>query len=187
MKIKTKTRKLAFFFWLLLVTAGIVTYLIFPEKINLSFLREVSEDHHTAALVIYFLILSARGLTMIPSTPLLLAGVLLFEPAELFAVNMAGILVSSTIVYYFSQYLGFDVYFETKYTRYASKIRKKLEDKELPIIVGWSFFPLVPTDLIVYLGSTLRINVFKCLLGVFIGEAVLNSFYILSATMILKL
>ncbi|HII02854.1 TPA: TVP38/TMEM64 family protein [Methanosarcinaceae archaeon] len=187
MKIKTKTRKLAFCFWLLLITAGIATYFLFPEKINLSFLRELSEEHHTAALIIYFLILSARGLTMIPSTPLLLAGVLLFRPAELFAVNMAGILVSSTIVYYFSQYLGFDTYFETKYARYAGKIRNKLTDKELPIIVGWSFFPLVPTDLIVYVGSTLRVHVFKCLLGVFIGEAVLNSFYILSATMILKI
>lgn len=182
-----RTKKLAFYFWLLLITTGMATYLLYPEKINLSFLKELSENYYTAALVIYLLILSARGLTMIPSTPLLLAGILLFEPAELFAVNMAGILVSSTIVYYFSQYLGFDVYFETKYAGYASKIRKKLEDKELPIIVGWSFFPLVPTDLIVYLGSTLRINVFKCLLGVFIGEAVLNSFYILSATTILRL
>ncbi|MCQ1535792.1 TVP38/TMEM64 family protein [Methanosarcina sp. KYL-1] len=182
-----KRKRFVFTFWLLLIMGGIATYLLFPEKINLSFLGELSGEHHFAALTIYFLILSARGLTMVPSTPLLLAGILLFDPTELFAVNMAGILSSSAIVYYFSKYLGFDIYFETKYGKYTHKIRKGLEDKELPIIVGWSFFPLVPTDLIVYVGSGLKINVFKCLLGVFIGEAVLNAFYIFSATMILKI
>lgn len=139
------------------------------------------------ALIIYFLLLSARGMTMIPSTPLLLAGILIFDPLELFIVNMAGILSSSTLVYYFSKYLGFDMYFEMKYGKYTKKIRNGLTDKELPVIVGWSFFPLVPTDLIVYIGSSLRIPLLKCLLGVFIGESVINAFYILSTTLILKI
>lgn len=78
------------------------------------------------------------------------------------------------------------IYFEARYGKYVQKIRYGLEDKELPIIVGWSFFPLVPTDLIVYIGSTLRIHIFKCLLGVFVGEAVLNAFYISSANVILQ-
>ncbi|WP_156161078.1 MULTISPECIES: hypothetical protein [unclassified Methanosarcina] len=47
-------------------------------------------------------------------------------------------------------------------------------------------FPLVPTDLIVYVRSSLRIPVLKCLLGVFVGESVLNAFYILLTTLILK-
>jgi uncharacterized membrane protein YdjX (TVP38/TMEM64 family) len=90
-------------------------------------------------------------------------------------------------VYYFSKYLGFDSYFETKYGKYVRKIRSSITDKELPVIVGWSFFPLVPTDLIVYIGSSLRIPVLKCLVGVFLGESVLNAFYIFSTTLILNL
>ena len=182
-----KPKKLAFYLWMLLITGGVTADLLFPDVINILFLEELSNQYHYIALGIYFLLLSARGLTMIPSTPLLLAGVLIFDPLELFAVNMAGILSSSTIVYYFSKYLGFDTYFETKYGKYTRKIRNALMDKELPIIVGWSFFPLVPTDLIVYVASSLRIPVLKCLLGVFVGEAVLNTFYILSTTLILKL
>ncbi|AKB74062.1 hypothetical protein MSLAZ_0801 [Methanosarcina lacustris Z-7289] len=180
-------KKLAFYLWLLLITGGVTAYLLFPDTINILFLDELSNQYHYIALGIYFLLLSARGLTMIPSTPLLLAGVLIFDPVELFVVNMAGILSSSTIVYYFSQYLGFDTYFETKYGKYTHKIRNGLTDKELPVIVGWSFFPLVPTDLIVYVGSSLRIPLLKCLLGVFVGESVINAFYILSTTLILKL
>ncbi len=184
-KSKMRQKKFLFFFWLLVVTGGVVTYLLFPDRINLLFLKELAEEHHTTALGIYLLLLSARGLTMIPSTPLLLAGILLFDPVELFIVNMVGILTSSTIVYYFSKYLGFAEYFETRYGKEVKKIRYWLKDKELPIIVGWSFFPFAPTDLIVYVGSTLGIHIFKCLLGVLVGESVLNAFYILSAKMIL--
>jgi uncharacterized membrane protein YdjX (TVP38/TMEM64 family) len=180
-------KKLAFYFWIFMITGGITVYFLFPDDINLLFLENFSEEYHYIALIIYFLLLSVRGLTMIPSTPLLLAGVLIFDPVELFLVNMAGILSSSTIVYYFSRYLGFDAYFETKYGKYVRKIRRSITDKELPVIVGWSFFPLVPTDLIVYVGSSLRVPVFKCLLGVFMGESVLNIFYIFSTNLILKL
>lgn len=180
-------KKLAFCLWLLLITGGGTVYFLFPDQINILFLKELPEKYPHIALSIYFLLLSARGLTMIPSTPLLLAGVLIFDPTELFIVNMAGILSSSTIVYYFSKYLGFDLYFETKYGKYVRKMRRGITDKELPVIVGWSFFPLVPTDLIVYVGSSLGIPVLKCLLGVFLGEFVINAFYIFSTTLILKL
>lgn len=181
-----KARKITFCLWLLLIAAGITTYIVFPEKLSHSFLQEISENNLFAVFFIYYLIISLRGLMLIPSTPLLLAGVLIFDPFKLYLINLAGILTSSTIVYYFSKYLGFDIYFETKYKRAAQKIRERLEDKELPIIVGWSFFPLTPTDLVVYIGSTLRISVFKCLLGVLIGEAVLTAFYIITATSLLK-
>jgi uncharacterized membrane protein YdjX (TVP38/TMEM64 family) len=107
---------------------------------------------------------------MIPSTALLLAGVLIFDPIELFIMDMVGIITSSTIVYYFSRYMGFATYFETRHRKYIQKIRNGFRNNEIPIIVGWSFFPFVPTDLIVYVGSTLEVSVFNCLLGVFIGN-----------------
>jgi len=180
-------KKPAFYLWLLLVAGGITAYFLYPDEINILFLEDLSEKYYYMALIIYFLLLSARGLTMIPSTPLLLAGVLILDPLELFIVNMAGILSSSTIVYYLSKFLGFDSYFETKHGKYVRRIRRSLTDKELPVIVGWSFFPLVPTDLIVYVGSSLKIPLLKCLLGVFVGESVLNAFYIFSTNLLLKL
>ena len=181
-----RLKKITFCLWLILVTGVIITYLLFPEKISPSFMEEVVIDHPLEILVIYYLILSFKGLTFIPATPFLLAGILLFNPVELFIINMAGIMTSSTIVYYFSKYLEFDVHFETKHSKYTHLIRDKLLDRELPIIVLWSFLPPVPTDLIVYVASTLRINFFKCLIGVFNGEAIINAFCIISVTMLLK-
>lgn len=181
-----KSKKITFCLWLILVAGVIVTYIFFPEKLSPSFLEEAVIEHPFETLIIYYLIISFKGLTFIPGTPFLLAGMLIFNPIEVFIVNMAGIMTSSIIVYYFSKYLEFDVYFETKYSKYTQMIRAKLMNRELPLIVIWSFLPPAPTDLIVYVASTLRVSVLKCLLGVFIGEAIINTFYIISVTMLLK-
>jgi uncharacterized membrane protein YdjX (TVP38/TMEM64 family) len=129
---------------------------------------------------IYLLILSLLGLTFIPSTPFAIGGVLLFSPGLAYLLNLVGILTSSTIVYYFARFLGVGTAFEERFPRQTQKVQSALTHKELPIIVAWSFFPLVPTDLMIYVASSLRIPVWKCLLGVLIGEGTLNAFYIFS-------
>jgi len=181
-----KMKQITFYMWLILVAGIIITYLIFPEYLSISFMEEYVVDHPIETLVIYYLLISLKGLLLIPATPIMLAGMIIFNPTEVFLVNMAGIITSTTIVYYFSKYLEFDVHFETKHSKYTHLIRDKLLDRELPIIVLWSFLPPAPTDLIVYVASTLRINFLKCLIGVFIGEAIINAFCIISVTMLLK-
>lgn len=178
-------KKITFCLWLILIIGGIITDLFFPEKLSFSFLEKTAANYPIETSIIYYLLLSFQGVIFMPS-PLILVGALIFNPIELFVVNMAGVMTSATIVYYFSNYLECDVYLETKYSKYTHKIKAKLMDKELPLIVGWSFFPMTPTNLIVYIGSSLRINVFKCLLGVFIGESIINAFFIVTATMFIK-
>lgn len=109
------------------------------------------------ALLLYLLILSMRGLILIPSTPLLIAGILIFDPLEAFLVNMAGIMMSSTIVYRYARFLGFDTALEGRYPGQADAIQRHLRDRELPVIAGWSVCPFAQTDLVVYVASTLRI------------------------------
>ena len=57
-------------------------------------------------------------------------------------------------------------------------MRAILQKHELPIIVGWSFFPLAPTDLICYVCGVLEINFPKFLLGVLLGEGAICAIYI---------
>jgi len=82
---------------------------------------------------------------------------LLFPPLEAYIINLIGIITSSIVVYYFTQYLRLDVWLESKYPAQIEKVKKALRKKELPIIAGWSFFPVVPTYLIIYVSSTLNI------------------------------
>jgi uncharacterized membrane protein YdjX (TVP38/TMEM64 family) len=105
-----KFKKIAFCLWLILVMGIITTYFLFPEIFSLSFMEETVVDHPIAVLVLYYLIISFKGLTFIPGTPILLAGMIMFSPFEVFLVNMAGIMTSTLLVYYFSKYLEFDVF-----------------------------------------------------------------------------
>ena len=50
--------------------------------------------------------------------------------------------------------------------------------RELPIVIGWSFFPLAQTDLICYVYGSLRIDVRKLLAGILLGEGIICALYI---------
>jgi uncharacterized membrane protein YdjX (TVP38/TMEM64 family) len=175
-----KVRRKTLFIWILVVVATLILYLVNRDLFDISFLKEYVDDHRVLVLSLYLIILTFIGLTFIPSTPFAIAGVLLFPPMEAYMINLVGIITSSIVVYYFTQYLRIDVWLESKYPAQIEKVKKALHKKELPIIVGWSFFPVVPTDLIVYVSSTLNIPFWKCALGIIIGEGTLNAVYIFS-------
>ena len=180
MENKTKVRRKTLFIWIVVVILTLILYYVNRDFFDISFLKEYVSDHKALVLSLYLIILTFIGLTFIPSTPFALAGVLLFPPAEAYIINLFGIITSSVVVYYFTQYLRIDVWLESKYPAQIEKIKKALRKKELPIIAGWSFFPVVPTDLIIYVSSTLNIPFWKCAIGIIIGEGTLNALYIFS-------
>lgn len=177
---KRKVRKKSFYAWIAAIAILLILYFINKDWFDISFLKEYVNDHKILVVIIYFVILTLIGLTFIPSTPFAMAGLLLFPPLETYIINMVGIISSTAIVYYFTRYLGLDKWVEKKYPDKTEKTRRALSKKELPIIIGWSFFPVVPTDLIIYVGSSLKIPYLKCVLGVMIGEGALNALYIFS-------
>jgi uncharacterized membrane protein YdjX (TVP38/TMEM64 family) len=175
---RTPFKRKTFFVWILAVVAVLSLYLTHKEQIDVEWIRGVVHDNRFLIIPFYLLLLSCLGLTFIPSTPFAIAGVALFDPALAYLLNLVGIITSSTIVYHFAGFLGLREAFESRYPDKILKVQSALNRKELPIIVGWSFFPVVPTDLIIYVASTLKIPLWKCLLGVLLGEGVLNAFYI---------
>lgn len=127
---------------------------------------------------IYLLLGCLRGFTLIPSTYLILLGLVFLPAWPLFILTLVGILFSSLMVYYFSEYLGFDTYLEKKHQKSLLKLKTILQKNELPIVTLWSMAPFLPTDAVCYVCGTLRVNVYKFLLGVLIGEAVVCYIYI---------
>jgi uncharacterized membrane protein YdjX (TVP38/TMEM64 family) len=177
---KIKVRQKTLFIWIAVVIVTLILYFVKRDLFDISFLRGYVIDHRVLVLIIYLTILTFIGLTIIPSTPFAVAGVLLFPPLTAYIINLIGIITSSIVVYYFTKFLRLDVWLESKYPAHIEKIKRALHKKELPIIAGWSFFPIVPTDLIIYVSSTFNIPFWKCALGVIIGEGTLNAFYIFS-------
>ncbi len=83
------------------------------------------------------------------------------------------------MIYYFSELLGFDEYFEKKSPETVHKINAKLEHPlGFLFVAGWAFFPFVPTDLVCYLAGTTRMNFAKFIAAIFVGELTLCYCYV---------
>lgn len=172
-----KVRKIITVVWIALVVTALSLYLI--EKDFL--LEEVTKIAGLPILLLsalYLLIGCLRGLTLVPVTVLIIAGLIFLPPWTAYILTLVGIMISSASVYYFSEYLGLADYFKEKHSRSIEMLTAVLKKNELPIVIGWSFFPFVPTDVVVYVCGTLRIDIKKLLLGVFIGEGITCAIYI---------
>lgn len=148
---------------------------------------DIVNGHYALAIIAYLIILCIRGLLLIPPLPVALASSAFFSPFMVFLVNSLGIIVSSFVVYKFSEFLNFDDYLENKYHKKVKRIRHNLRKKEIVLIFLWSFIPFFQTDLIVYLSATLKIPIWKCILAVFLGTTLINAIFIYSLNFFLPM
>ncbi len=177
---KRGLRKKTFLAWVVFVGVVLALYFANRDVLDVEVARGLVDRNRALVIPAYLLVLSFLGLTFIPSTPFAIAGVVLFSPELAYLLNLVGIITSSTIVYHFARFLGLGDALEGRYPEKTEKVRNALRYKELPIIAAWSFFPAVPTDLMIYVASSLRVPLWKCLLGVLLGEGTLNAFYLFS-------
>ncbi len=174
-------RKVMIGLWLTLIVVCVGYYLANPSAFTAENIAAFLERFQGAIWLVYLVFSVLRGITLLPSTPLVLAGTMLFpgQPWAVLGVSMTGILLSSTMIYYFSDLLGFDEYFESKNPDLSHKIKAKLEHPlGFLFVAGWAFFPLVPTDLVCYVAGTTRMNFIKFISAVAVGEVILCSIYI---------
>lgn len=173
---KPQIKKIVLGTWISFIVAAIVLYLLFPKEFTARGIKEYIAQFNTVAIVVYALICLIRGLFLIPSTPFVLAGALLF-PDKLwlvFIISIIGILGSGTFIYYAAQFLDFG----EKKAKKIIKINEKIRKHGFWIVLVWAFFPIVPTDLICYVAGKARINFWKYITALFIGEALLIAFYL---------
>ncbi len=174
-------RKLMIGLWLAVILVCVGYYLANPAAFTAENIAVFLERFQGTIWLVYLAFSILRGITLLPSTPLVLAGTMLFpeQPWAVLGISMTGILLSSTMIYYFSEFLGFDEYFESKKPELMHKIKAKLEHPlGFLFVAGWAFFPFVPTDLVCYVAGTARMNFAKFITAVGIGEIILCSFYI---------
>jgi uncharacterized membrane protein YdjX (TVP38/TMEM64 family) len=174
----TRPVRYAFLATWLSVVAGAL-YLYFFERAFIE--GQLSDAMSVGGLIaagIYLLLGAVRAFTLIPATLMIVVGLPFFRPWPLFLLTLAGILITSALFYWFSEALQFNEEFERKHPKQIAKMRSMLQRHQLPIIILWSFFPLLPTDLICYVCGALRINFPKTMLGVGVGEGTICAIYI---------
>lgn len=167
-------------FWIVLIVGFILYNILFPDTFSRENIVNSIQSYGNYGLAIFFFCHIIRGFVMLPSTVLIFAGVFLF-PNNLFMVlliSVLGIVISSMIVYYFADKLGFAKIFD-KNTKATNLVKEKLSGKYGSLfIIFWAFFPFVPTDLICYVAGAMKINPIVFGLSIFIGELILCSVYI---------
>lgn len=159
--------------------AAVALYLVFFHRgFIVGRLEAATARSLIAGGAVYLLLGCLRGFTLIPATSLVLVGIVFFPPWPLLLLTLAGILVSSASIYYFSEALHIEELLKARHAQQLDRLRGLLDRYGLPVIVLWAFFPFAPTDLICYLAGVLRIRVALCLLGVLIGEGAICAIYI---------
>lgn len=178
-------RRLLVCAWFAIVFVGIFLFLVRRHALQ-DALSDASSISFVAAASVYLLFGCLRAFTLIPSTTIVLLAVPFFRPAPLFALTLAGILISSTSIYFFADALRLDEVFVALHGERLTRLKAAMARYELPVIVGWSFFPLAPTDLVCYACGVFGVRFWKALVGVAIGEGAICGIYIFLGDSLLR-
>lgn len=170
-------RRILLGIWLVTVSAAFYVFFFHRDRIELG-IESATSLSILAGSAFYLLFGSIRGFTLMPATTLVMVALPFFSPPRLFVLTLAGILISSSSIYWFSEALHLEELLADKHRARMDQLERAIRRYELPVIIAWSFFPLAPTDLICYLCGVLKVNFGKCLLGVGIGEGVICAIYI---------
>ncbi len=61
-----------------------------------------------------------------------------------------------------------------------------MREFELPVVIGWSFCPVLPTDIVCCVSGIMKLSLSKLLLGVLIGEGICCAIYIFCGNQIVQ-
>lgn len=174
-------KRVFYLLWGVIMVYLLVLYVQNPEIIRPEYIRNFVSSYGAEMLWIYAAISIIRGFFLIPSTPFVIGGILLFPDQLLLVllISMLGVIFSATALYYFADAMGFSQYLECKYSKKVEKWKTRLTDPKAALFVfAWSLFPLVPTDLICYVAGLVKMPYPYMFAGVFGGELLLNVCYI---------
>jgi uncharacterized membrane protein YdjX (TVP38/TMEM64 family) len=174
-------KRLFYGLWILLILGILITCIKNPDILSPEALAAFISRYEDTMLFMFVLLTLIRGFFLIPSTPFVIGGTLLFpdQLVMVFIISMLGIMVTATALYYFSDLLGFSHYLERKYPKPIAKCKARLTGANATLLVfGWAFFPLVPTDIICYVSGLIKMPFKYMFLGVLAGELILVTAYI---------
>lgn len=164
-----KSKKIIFWFWIATISLIWSVYLMYPESFTQEKLADFLGQFQGFVILLYLFIFSLRGFFLIPSTVLILTWTILFSPYLLIVLASIGNLTSSSVVYFFSDFLW--VRKEAKSQFWKNKIKnleKKLNEHAFSYITIWSIIPIVPTDIICAISGISRVRYRTFALAIFL-------------------
>lgn len=169
------------YLWLALLLGVAALWISDPERFSPHVFAATIGSAGPWAMAVYALVSVVRGTLLIPSTPLVLAGGVLFPGALLlvFLISMAGIITSAVLLYRFPGFAGYDERLAARYPAQLARLQVHLQKPRGQwFVAAWAFFPAVPTDLICYAAGLVRMPFRRMMAGLVIGEVPLVAAYV---------
>ncbi|MDG2227265.1 MAG: VTT domain-containing protein [Flavobacteriales bacterium] len=175
--------------WITLILITVTFFLIYPDSLTAECLKTLLHDNSSLILIVFIALSCIRALFFLPSTLFVLMGTVLYpvDPVFVLIVSMIGILIGATLVYKAAAILTPEQLFKGKNLTRMEGVRRKMDKYGFSIVLLWSFFPAVPTDLICYVAGTIKMTFWKFIFAVFLGEIILVSIYIWTGKSIIEL
>ena len=167
--------------WLVLVAALGAMLLLNPQWLTRETIASFLDGLGALALLVYVFLSLARAALMIPCTPFVLGGAIAFPELLplVWVISLAGVVAGAFLVYSFPSFGNYDRYLESNYPDKIALLRKQIHGPwAFWIIAGWSFFPLVPTDLICYVSGIVKLRFRKLVTPLLVGEIPLVTAYV---------
>ena len=175
--------------WITLILITVTFFLIYPDSFTAESLKTLLHENSSLILIVFIALSCIRALFFLPSTLFVLMGTVLYpdDPVFVLIVSMIGILIGATLVYKAAAILTPEQLFKGKNLTRMEGVRRKMDKYGFSIVLLWSFFPAVPTDLICYVAGTIKMTFWKFIFAVFLGEIILVSIYIWTGKSIIEL
>ncbi len=167
--------------WLVLVACIMGLLVAFPGWLSKESIVSFISQLGPMSLLGYLLVSLFRALLLFPSTPFILAGAILFPqlPFLVLTISVIGVVVGAYLVYSFPSFGAYDQILEGKYPEKIGLLKQKMQSRyAFWFVVGWSFFPLVPTDVVCYVAGLAKMPFRKMITALLIGELPLVTIYV---------
>jgi uncharacterized membrane protein YdjX (TVP38/TMEM64 family) len=174
--------------WVTLVILSLSVYFFYPNSFSPSSIQLFLGSNATVILTSYIFSSSIRALLLLPSTIFVLLGIALYpnEPFFVLFVSLLGIQIGATLMYYSASFLT-PIALLGKRAHKITLVEEKMKKYGFWIILFWSFFPAVPTDLICFVAGSTKYNYWKFFFAVLIGESILVSIYVFTGSELMEL
>lgn len=166
--------------WICLLVTILLIYLFKPATFSIEGFKSFFHENESFIFIGYVILVLIRSLFFIPATVLLILGMALYPDDFWFLliINLIGVLVGATLIYKAGKLFTAEDFFSAKHQKQLPKVKNKINEYGFGIVLLWSFFPLVPTDIVCYISGATHMKYLKFIVAVFAGEIVLISTYL---------
>ncbi len=173
--------------WLTLAIIALLFYFISPDAFTAASIQSFLGENATTILIFYIVASSIRALFLLPSTIFVVLGIALYPEFPFFVliISLIGIQIGATLMYFSASFLTPSSLFGKSSSK-IQMVEEKIEKYGFWIVLLWSFFPAVPTDLICFVAGSTNYNYWKFFLAVLLGELVLVSVYVFTGVELIE-